>query len=396
MSARREQAALTATVALSAVLPLLLSPWKAQALGPTGRGEVTFFQSGLTILLAVAALGARHAYYEIRAQFPSRFELRDRLSFWTSITLSAVVAATLIAIGARTMPSLVVVGLAIGCLVAPFQALLQREIAEAQVAQERKRVAVLASTPAYLESSGTVAGLALRLMSVGFSVALTLAAEFVRVALAISIRRRDRRRLPQSQRDYAEPVDISPQTIRLGLVAILPLLIANVDSIIFAVFVPIPTLGHFAITKIAITLLLLVASTMEGSVVRAPTGRAFFRYFLTYFSLAAVGAALGYLFTPLLFGSEFESSRVAFIATSITAFFAASFSTLATRAVWLGRAFLARTASSIALTIVVLSSIVLGMAIPYPAAWQLAVPGGVSYLAGNVLLIAFMRGRIVR
>jgi O-antigen/teichoic acid export membrane protein len=383
MTDSRGQIGLTATVIVAAALPFLLTPWKAQALGPSGRGEVGYFGAAFTIILACAALGVRYAYYEVRSERGMRVHLKAPRMVALAYGTAGLATIGFVAVGARSMSVAVIVGLLIAWAISPVQLLTQTELAEAQSALKRKRVAALSSTPALFESVATLILLVVKQMTVTASIAVTTVSEVLRGLVGASFRRRDRDRTVPA-------LDVTRRLLVLSPVGLLPILVANADTIVFAWFVPTAVLGEYSVAKLAINVMLLVALTIEGTVVRA--GRRVVAGVVAGLTIcAAVGALLGYALTPLLFGAGFDATRYAFIVTSVAGLLGALFTLVAARQSWNGRNRAVNVASVIAVVLIVSMSLILGVQWPGAPAWALGIPAIVSY--GSATLIAVVAGR---
>ena len=374
---------LTATVLLAAALPFLLTPWKAQALGPSGRGEVGFFGAAFTIILACAALGVRYAYYEVRSEHGARVRLRISRIILLAYAAAAVATGAFVAVGARSMSTAVIVALVIAWMISPVQLLTQTELAESHSGLKRRRVAALSSTPALFESAVTLLLLVARQMTVVASIIVTTISEVLRGLVAAVFRRADRHAA-------GRPLDITRRSLVLAPVGLLPIIVANVDTIVFAWFVPTAVLGEYSVAKLAINVMLLIALTIEGTVVTA--GRRQVAVIVAGLTICAVaGAALGYALTPILFGPGFDATRYAFIVTSVAGLFGALFTLVAARRSWSGRSGPVNVASLTAVLLIVSSSIILGLVWPDAPAWALGMPAVASY--GCATLIAVAAGR---
>jgi len=373
-------------------LPFLLSPWRAQALGPVGRGEISYFQSGLSIMLAVAAIGARHAYYEARAAS----DLRLRVTVWpmalASAGVASLVAVPLLLIAVDRMSLIVIVGIVVAWLISPLQVLTQMEVAESQASLRRPRILALTGLPSFVEAMGTLLFLILQKLTIATSVIVTLIAELTRVVASRAFRRRDRLRV--GGESLAAPVNLLARGAVLAPVSLLPLLVSNVDSIVLAPFVPIATLGLYAVSKLAFGLLLLTAGTVEGMVIRGERrNRNLVVAVVCLAAVAVVVAAAGYLFTPLLFGSEFEDARLGFLTSSLGGWLGGVGALLSTLIVWGGRARVVLISSVVAAGTTVVGALLLGLLVENPAVWAMGLPAVAGYGVGAAILAGALLSR---
>lgn len=381
---RRKQLLLTALILSVSILPLLLSPWKAQALGASGRGEISFFQSGLTILLTVSAVGARPVYYQVRSGMDTRLRVRFWRSAMFSWLLSGVVLVALIVLGVGSVSGLSFAALALCWFFAPAQLLTQTEIAEAQISGRRRQVFALSSSPALVETVMTLALLVVQKVNVLTSVLVTLLSEAVRAITAGWLYLRGK----ATAGPRVEARDLSRGSVRLTVVALLPLLIANVDTLVFVLFVSTAQLGQFAVAKIVIGLMLLAATSAEGYVLRSTGTR---MRTITYLALGVLAVSLGlagWVATPTLFGPEFVASQWAFLSCAVAGWMGAIFALTSVSAVASGGRRVATRASSTAALMVVAVSVALGMTLPEIEPWAMALPAIASYLTGYVYLYA--------
>ncbi|MDW4573866.1 oligosaccharide flippase family protein [Microbacterium sp. M3] len=386
MSGARGQAGLTATVLVAAALPFILTPWKAQALGPSGRGEVGFFGATFSIILGCAALGIRYAYYEVRSRQPERLSVVGRRLLVLAYGVAGVATLLALLVASRSMSPAIMIALAVAWLISPVQLFTQTELSEAQAAQRRMRVAALSSTPALFESAATLLLLLGQRMTVAASVFVTMTSEVLRGLVAGLFRRRDR--------SVDTPwFDLSRRSVVLAPIGLLPIVVANLDTVVFAWFVPNAVLGEYSVSKLAINVMLLIAVTLEGRVARGlPHRRGFTLVVVALGACAATGAALGYLLTPILFGEEFEATRYAFLVTSIAGWFGSIFTLAAARGAWNGRGRVANVASVVAASVILASSLVLGLLWPDAPAWALGLPALLSYGVAAVIAVAGTRG----
>lgn len=386
MNARYRQIALTVFVLAAAALPFLLTPWKAQALGPDGRGQVAYFQSALTLVFGVAAMGTRLAYYEACSSGSRTARVAWRGLLLMATLTAWLTAAVFVFLGSGTMPWFVLVGIGLAAVLAPLQVVVQVRTAQAQAESRRGAVAAVTSTSALVESAGTLLLLLWRHMTVVASMGLTLLSEFIRALVALFSRRGA---LTDDHSVASE--NIVRRAVILAPAVLLPIVIANIDTLVMGALVPTALLGQFVVAKLAINVMLLVAVTLENVAIRAGR-RESIRIDLCLVSLAVAGAVAGYFATPILFGDAFAPAQPAFLVTSAAGLLGTMFTLRAARLSWRGRGRAVAVASVLAVATAVVLSVLIGVAVPLLSAWMLGIPGLASYAIALVLISVRNRG----
>ncbi|TFB95885.1 lipopolysaccharide biosynthesis protein [Cryobacterium sp. HLT2-28] len=312
-----KDALLVAGMLLASLLPLVLAPVRAQILGPTGRGEFAYFQSAITIIYAVSALGVRHAVYQKREIGAARFLTSKKPVFAVALAASLTSAALLAVLaGEGFNPWIDVIILIIGCF-GPIYALTQLEIGNAQLGRYRRRIAITAGGPAVVEFAAGMVLLAIRQFNLGTVVAGTMLAELLRNSAGVFVYVRDRRQMGISNTNGTES---GMPLLRASLLAapavLVPILASNLDSIIYGAMLGPATLGMYAVAKLGFTLLVLASLTAEGYVVSRWASRRplqfLVRFVLIGLPIAAFVSTLGFVLFPFFFGSAFEEARRAF------------------------------------------------------------------------------------
>lgn len=357
MSTGQKDFALIAATILAAGLPFLLAPIRAQVLGPAGRGEFAYFQSSMSILFAVSALGVRHAVYRTKRSGPARFESSNRAVLTFALIASVLAGVVLVTLARNTMSPLVAVTVMVASLLGPVYALTQLEMANSQLGRYRKRIATLAGAPAVVEFACSLLLLFIKQFSVMTAIWATLLAEAVRNSAAIFWRLRDRK-LARPSAVFRDKSGIL--LLRASLIAapavLVPILASNLDSIIYGSMLGASSLGMYVVAKIGFSVFVLMAITAEGFVVARLAHRkpieSLILLALVGTPVAAIASGLGLVLFPYFFGDAFEQARVAFPIAVSAGVMGAGFVSFLSIAAFNGRqrsAFLAAVVSLLAL-----------------------------------------------
>lgn len=334
LGSSRRDFLLVTVVALSAVLPFLLAPIRAQILGPSGRGEFAFFQSSVTTAGIFAALGLRFACYQLNYIQDNRFRFRTpRLAVYSLAGAMFVIVPTSWIAFTQLSP---VTGLAVAAaiLLAPGSAIVQIETANANFTQRRGRIAAVSSSPPVLEFFGTLLLVVVQRFNLLVAIVTTIMAELLRSILAVVWHLADRRSVSKDK-TTADPLlerRIVAASIRSAPAVVIPLLSGNLDILLFGLFTESAVLGQYAVAKLGFSAMLIAASVLEGRFLaafrRRPKGRAVLGVVLVALALALLSGAAGFILTPVLFGSDFVPSSLAFPCLALAGCLAFIFSCL--------------------------------------------------------------------
>lgn len=305
---------MTSAIVLAAVLPLALAPIRARVLGPSGRGEFAYFQAALSVITAVSAIGIRHAYYAVTTPGDPRPHLKSRRITLSASGLSLGLGIPLAWIGFASLSSTVGWSILIVALGGPLFAMTQLEVASAQRDGRRKRIVAFAGLPSLVEFVGNIALLALRSLTLWTAITVTLFSELSRSLAGIRARALDKPHL--APRDMVVLRTFEKASWILAPATLVPILASNIDSLIYGALAPTSQLGLYAVAKIATSILLLGAITLEGyflqDVFQRGLRKALGRNGLALIGVAAAGAVLGLLLVPLLFGAAYHAAALAF------------------------------------------------------------------------------------
>ena len=305
----------------AAFLPLALAPIRARYLGPEGRGEFAFFQAAVMVITAAAGGGIRHAYYGQSLRGDRRGGLWTA-RLWAPAILLAVIAAVPLAVAAFiSLDPVVGAGVLVAALGAPLFALVQLEMADAQYHQRQFRVAGLTSVPACIEFLANVALLIVRALTLTSAIAVTLVSEFGRGIVAVAYHRVDAAGGPGVRRDPAASRALGRNALQYLPATLVPLVAANVDSIVYGALGHASELGVYSVAKLVPTFLLLAAGVSEGRFI-AQAGRdgivkASMLSTLPLLGLGLAASVAGGLVVEPLFGAPFASARPAFFVTAL-------------------------------------------------------------------------------
>ena len=374
---------LPALTIVASVLPLLLAPVRARELSPDGRGEFAFFQSSFTIISTFGALGARHAYYSLRAAGLPDGQLlgpQAALSAWGA---SAFLGLPLFFISLTQHSGATTALIAVAILLGPMHLYVQLQLARAQYDGRAHRIAITTATPAVWEFlSNLVLAVANWMMVLSVSLA-TMAAELLRAVVS---------RGSRPVRSSAEDRKRYTQLLwRYAIVGAMPMLVANVDVIVYGALIPQAELGYYVVARLAVTLLVFGTMVLEGRFV-ARDGQ-FARTATIMLSVLAVAALVGgtagtYLIVPI-FGRDYAPAASIFGVMAAVGFAAGAHLLFSAHAAGRQRNATALT-SSVAVFVVTASLAVVVALHSATLAW-LALPVGGGYAVGLVILVVGLR-----
>lgn len=310
---------------MAGFVPFLLAPLRAQALGPDGRGEFAFFQASLSVIAAVSALGVRHAYYLHVVNSSDRYSLRGSRFNLVTTSFGLVAGVPLSLIAYNSISALCGIAVFVVAMGGSIYATVQIEVANAQQKALRSRIGALAAVPAPVEVVGSVLLLILERLTATTAMITTIFAEIFRSFVAQWLRRRDKRLTRNSDLDLAQR--FMKSAIKFAPATLVPLLVVNIDSLIYGALLPISYVGLYAVAKIATTVLLLGAATMEGkflrSVQKCGIGRTVGISTLVLIPIGVLVAFTGFALVPPLFGAAFSAAAAAFPLTAVAGVFGA-------------------------------------------------------------------------
>ena len=306
---------MTSAIVLAAVLPLALAPIRARVLGPSGRGEFAYFQAALSVhncrlgdrdparlLRSYNAGGSATPSEESQNHFVcQRAEPGSRYPFGLDRIRVPVVHRRLVYPhrGARRT---VVCHDAAGGRKRPARRQTQADRGLCRVAFSRR-------------ICGNIALLALRSLTLWTAITVTLFSELESLPRwNTPPRALDKPHL--APRDMVVLRTFEKASWILAPATLVPILASNIDSLIYGALAPTSQLGLYAVAKIATSILLLGAITLEGyflqDVFQRGLRKALGRNGLALIGVAAAGAVLGLLLVPLLFGAAYHAAALAF------------------------------------------------------------------------------------
>lgn len=339
---------LTIAVIVASLLPFLLAPLRARLFGPDGRGEFAFFQSSFTIIAAASALGYRHAHYQRAHRQARPGSLLGRWGILATTAVGIVIGLPLVTVAFLQVGAPVGYGLLLASFAGPLFASTQLEVAEAQWQGNQGRVAALAGGPPAAEFVLNLVLFFSRSLTVATGIVVTLAAEALRIGTAIRSRVLRSKRLEATESLGDDPAPTAGDSTRLLKEAavlapalLAPLLASNIDAVIYGGLASTELLGFYAVSKIATSVLILAATTLEGRFLRLAHSRGVLWSSSVAVSLlltlGALGTGVGHLVVPVLFGEAFRPSGSALPVTALAGVFGGLFVLLSARAAREGR-----------------------------------------------------------
>jgi hypothetical protein len=218
--------------------------------------------------------------------------------------------------------------------ICPGYALNQVEVGNAQYLQVRRRLGLGWGLPPVLEFSLNVVFILLQRLNIVVCLVITLAVEGSRGLMAIIWNRRDFRDLPSSVGRPNRQLNMKlwKATFINAPSAVIPMLSGNLDVLIFGALVDTASLGHYVVAKLAFNAMLIVGGLLEGRalglVYKFGISRAALAMICIGAGLSFSCGFLGWVFTPVLFGIEFQESARAFPITALAGFLAFMFVSL--------------------------------------------------------------------
>ena len=379
--APRWQRYLPIATILVGLLPILLAPLRARELSPDGRGEFAFFQSAFTIISAAGALGARHAYYAMRGAGQLDAPVLGKQAAGSSWVASVAVGLPLVAISwfqhSAATTALIVLTFAAG----PLHLFVQLQLARAQHDGKVVRVSLTTGVPALWEFFANIILFLTHAMTVLTVSIATAAAEVLRGLVSVRRRVRYAGDLRALRRRY------NRQLWRYAPVGVMPMLVGNVDVIVYGALLPQTQLGYYAVAKLAVTLLVFATVVVEGRFLTSD--RRFARSAGLTLSLlaitAAVGGIAGTVLVPVLFGNEYGPAADIFGVMAGAGFVGGAHVLFTARAASLQLGALALS-SSTSVFVVTASAAVTVASVTQDLRW-LALPIGAGYAVGLAILV---------
>lgn len=373
------------TILLS-LLPFLLAPARARLLTPEGRGEFAFFQSAYIVISSIGALGARHAYYAFRGSGGTDQVLIGPRAALSAATASVLAGIPLLLISISRHSLEVSILLVIVACAGPVHLFVQLQLARAQYARRDLRIAAITGLPSAWEFLSNLVLIVINSMTVFWVSALTMSTEAVRAAIA-ACRPRARQRRRETPVLRGSQAVFTRGLWSFAVVGVTPMLVSNVDVLAYGALLPADQLGFYAVAKLALTLLLFGTLVLEGRF--ATSARRLSRpQLLTIAALlcaALSGGIAGGLLIPLVFGFAYHAAAALFVAMSAVGFLAGVHVLFTARAAARQRPRLVATSSiTVACLALALSLIV---ASTDGSLLRLALPMGIAYLGGLVLLV---------
>jgi O-antigen/teichoic acid export membrane protein len=305
-------------VGISAALPFLLAPLRAQVLGPAGRGEFAFFQSSLTTVAVASALGVRIACYQVGFLSDNRFTIGYFRMGVLSIVSASFLVIPLTVIAFMQFSATTAFMIAALVLLAPSFVINQIEFATASYGHHRGKIANASSLPALIEFVFSVVAFAAHQYTLLVGVFTAIFAQVARLVVAWKWHLQDRGKLSAAQRRRVPRLEraLYRASLKNAPAAVIPLLSGNLDVLIFGTMISTDVLGHYVVAKLGFTALLIVASVFEGRAIGLVTNLGRIRGLITIGAVAGVLVLLcgtaGWVLTPIVFGPEFVASAYAF------------------------------------------------------------------------------------
>lgn len=390
-SVGRWQRYLPVATIIVGLLPILLAPVRARELSPDGRGEFAFFQSAFMIISAAGALGGRHAYYAIRGRGRADFPALGPGAAASAWIAAATAGAPLLVISlfqhSTSTSFLIGVVLAAG----PLHLFVQLQLARAQYEDQAPRVALTTGIPALWEFVANLALFVTNAMTVLTVSVATATAEVLRGVVS------RRRRAPTPRDLRAVRRDYNRQLWRYAPVGMMPMLVGNIDVIVYGAALPQTELGYYAVAKLAVTLLIFATVVIEGRFVRSDHrfARSATLTLLLLSFTALVGGVLGTILIPPLFGDAYRPAAQVFGLMAAVGFFGGAHVLFTARAATLQLGALTLSSSSAVFVVTAASSVLVSQHAS-DFRW-LPAPLGIGYALGlAILVIGLVRNRSER
>lgn len=317
---------LVLVVAVSAALPFLLAPLRAQVLGPSGRGEFAFFQAALTTAGMASALGLRVACYQIGYLANDRFAVSYLKLGVVSVFASMIVLVPLFWVSENQFSSLLTWSIASLVLLAPSFAMNQIEFANASFQQDRLRIGQATAVPALVEFAFSLLAFVLNAYTLVLGVFIAIFAQGQRLATAWVWHIKDGLHAKRVSRTTISPrrqveKALLTASIKNAPTAVVPLLSGNLDVFIIGTMAAPELLGRYAVAKLGFSALLIAASIFEGRAISLVSNRGRKSGLLIILAICGIMVVLcggaGWLLTPVVFGREFNASAQAFPVLSL-------------------------------------------------------------------------------
>lgn len=362
------------------LLPILLAPVRARELSPDGRGEFAFFQSAFMIISAAGALGGRHAYYAIRGRGRPDVPALGAGAAASAWIAAAMAGAPLLVISLFQHSAATSILIGIVLAAGPLHLFVQLQLARAQYEHQAPRVALTTGVPALWEFVTNLALFAANAMTVLTVSVATATAEVLRGLVS------QRRRAPSPHDLRAVRRDYVRHLWRYAPVSMLPMLVGNIDVIVYGAAIPQKNLGYYAVAKLAVTLLIFATVVIEGRFTRSDLrfARSALLTLLLLGCTALVGGVLGTLLIPPLFGAAYRPAAGVFGLMAAVGFVGGAHVLFTARAASLQLGTLALVSSSAVFVVTAVSSLIVSQ---YASDFRwLPAPLGMGYALGLIIL----------
>lgn len=312
-SPRTRGGAIALLVTGASMLPYVLAPVRARWLGPEARGAFAFFQSALVVVASCGMLGVRYAAYALKEAGPRRLEVPLRRTVALGVSAAVACALPLAVIASFVLSRWLGAAILLSVLLVPGWIRSQLELANAQLLGLDARIGVSLTGASVTEFLLNFATVVTRTLTLASSVAVTYCAEVARIAIAARWRRRDAATTVAMQTSDEE-LQVDGREFRrvsrsYAAGAILPMVAANVDILIYGSLMPVGLVGVYSVAKLGFSLYLPVGSVIEGRVLSSIRARGRKSTF-SMIVLIGLGLALplscgAYILVPRLFGAAY-------------------------------------------------------------------------------------------
>lgn len=299
------------------MLPYLLAPVRASWLGPEARGAFAFFQSSLVVVAACGTMGVRFAAYALDEKGARRLELPMHRTIAWGLSAGLACALPLSVIASLIMSPWLGASILLCVLFVPGWMRSQLELANSQMLALDGRLSLGLTVASIVEFVLNLATVVTRSLTLVSSVVVTLCAELTRILLAARWRQVDAREssaelLTVADAPQVDGREFSRMSRSYAPGAILPMVAANIDVLIYGTLMPVALVGLYAVAKLGFSLYLPVGAVLEGRVLSGIRDHGLGR---TLLRVAALGVAVSlplsagaYVLLPALFGAAYNSA----------------------------------------------------------------------------------------
>lgn len=311
---------LGAAIAFCSALPFVLSPVRANVLGPDGRGYFAFFQSSLTLISTVASAGTVLAFYSSKI----KPEDSGRVSLWRTGLLTVTVSLTILLLLAYVAwvkyGAIVAVPILVAAALTPLWLTSQFEMAVYQVGGRRRRVGTVVAGKPVVEFVGTSVLWATTRLTTSTAIVLTFLAEVYQFVVTSISRFRSRwssRRVRSEPDSAADERRFRAGVLRLAPLDITPMLMASADILLFGLLISAGELGIYAVARLGAVLLIPAVAGFHGRLLQSADRKHALKAVVKVFWLAAVASiglgVGGYILIPRLYGAAFQDAGPLFV-----------------------------------------------------------------------------------